>query len=91
MNEVYNDVLGKVLNIKSNNNIAVKVEQGALEVNLKQSRVKRIMWFSVILVDGFTMRPCSYIFYSSMSDDELDDTFTQVEDRLEFLKNLNSK
>lgn len=29
MNEVYNDVLGKVLNIKSNNNIAVKVEQGA--------------------------------------------------------------
>ena len=43
MNEVYNDVLGKVLNIKSNNNIAVKVEQGALEVNLKQSRVKRIM------------------------------------------------
>lgn len=43
------------------------------------------------LVDGFTMRPCSYTFYSSMSDDELDDTFTQVEDRLGFLKNLNSK
>lgn len=91
MNEVYNDVLGKVLNIKSTNNIAVKVEQGALEVNLKQCSVKRIMWFSVFLVDGFTMRPCSYTFYSSMSDNELDDTFTQVEDRLNFLKNLNSK
>ena len=26
-----------------------------------------------------------------MSDDELDDTFTQVEDRLDFLRNLNSK
>ena len=50
-----------------------------------------IMWFSVFLIDGFTMRPCSYTFYSSMSDDELDDTFTQVEGRLNFLKNLNSK
>ena len=49
------------------------------------------MWFSVFLIDGFTMRPCSYTFYSSMSDDELDDTFTQVEGRLNFLKNLNSK
>ena len=91
MNEVYNDVLGKVLNIKSTNNISVKIEQGAFEINLKQSRVKRIMWFSVFLIDGFTMRPCNYTFYSSMSDDELDDTLTQVEDRLDFLKNLNSK
>lgn len=91
MNEVYNDVLGKVLNIKTTNNIVVKVEQGALEVNLKQCNVKRIMWFSVFLIDDFTMRPCCYTFYSSMSDDELDDTFTQVEDRLNFLKNLNSK
>lgn len=91
MNEVYNEILGKVLNIKSNNNIAVKVEQGILEVNLKQSGTKRIMWFSVFLIDDFTMRPCCYTFYSSMSDDELDDTFTQVEDRLDFLKNLNSK
>lgn len=52
MNEVYNDVLGKVLNIKSNNNIAVKVEQGALEVNLKQCSVKRIMsWLMGLLCD----------------------------------------
>ena len=36
MNEVYNDVLGKALNIKSTNKIAVKVEQGALEVNMTQ-------------------------------------------------------
>lgn len=57
MNEVYNDVLGKALSIKSTNNIVVKVEQGALEVNLKQCSVKRIMWFSVFLIDGFTMRP----------------------------------
>lgn len=91
MNEVYNDVLGKALSIKSTNNIVVKVEQGALEVNLKQCSVKRIMWFSVFLIDGFTMSPYSYTFYSSMSDDELDDTFTQVEGRLSFLKNLNSK
>ena len=91
MNEVYNDVLGKALNIKSNNNIAIKVEQGALEVNLKQCGTKRIMWFSVFLIDSFTMRPCCYTFYSSMSDDELDDTFTQVEARFDFLKNLNSK
>lgn len=91
MNEVYNDVLGKALSIKSTYNIVVKVEQGALEVNLKQSSIKRIMWFSVFLIDGFTMRPCSYTFYSSMSDDGLDDTFTQVEGRLGFLKNLNSK
>lgn len=91
MNEVYNDVLGKALNIKSTNKIAVKVEQGALEVNMKQCSVKRIMWFSVFLIDGFTMRPCNYTFYSSMSDDELDDTLTQVEGRLGFLKNLNSK
>ena len=27
----------------------------------------------------------------AMSDDELDDTFTQVEGRLDFLRNLNSK
>ena len=91
MNEVYNEILGKVLNIKSTNKIAVKVEQGALEVNLKQCRLKRIMWFSVFFIDDFTMRPCCYTFYSSMSDDELDDTFTQVEGRLDFLKNLNSK
>lgn len=45
MNEVYNDVLGKALSIKSTNNIVVKVDQGALEVNLKQCSVKRIMWF----------------------------------------------
>lgn len=51
MNEVYNDVLGKALSIKSTNNIVVKVEQGALEVNLKQCSVKRIMWFSVFLMD----------------------------------------
>lgn len=91
MNEVYNEILGKVLNIKSTNKIAVKVEQGTIAVNLKQCSVKRIMWFSVFLIDDFTMRPCCYTFYSSMSDDELDDTFTQVEDRLNFLKNLNPK
>lgn len=91
MNEVYNDILGKILSIKSTNKVAVKVEQGVLDVNLKQCSVKRIMWFSVFLIDDFTMRPCSYTFYSSMSDDELDDTFTQVEGRLGFLKNLNSK
>ena len=91
MNEVYNDILGKILSIKSTNKIAVKVEQGVLEVNLKRCSVKRIMWFSVFLIDDFTMRPCSYTFYSSMSDDELDDTFTQVEGRLDFLRNLNSK
>lgn len=91
MNEVYNEILGKVLNIKSTNKIAVKVEQGALEVNLKQCSLKRIMWFSVFLIDDFTMRPCCYTFYSSMSDDELDDTFAQVTGRLDFLKNLNSK
>lgn len=91
MNEVYNEILGKVLNIKSTNKIAVKVEQGTIDVNLKQCSVKRIMWFSVFLIDDFTMRPCCYTFYSSMSDDELDDTFTQVEGRLDFLKNLNSK
>ena len=55
MNEVYNDVLGKALSIKSTNNIVVKVEQGVLEVNLKQSSIKRIMWFSVFLIDGFTI------------------------------------
>lgn len=78
MNEVYNDVLGKVLNIKSNNNISVKVEQGALEVNLKQCSVKRIMWFSVFLIDGFTMRPCSYTGHSRGLDAALSDTEAKI-------------
>lgn len=49
MNEVYNDVLGKALSIKSTNNIVVKVEQGALEVNLKQCSVVQVMCLVIIV------------------------------------------
>lgn len=40
-------------------------------------------------MDRFTMRIYTYSFNSRMSDDELEDTFTQFVEKLNVLRNLN--
>lgn len=91
MNEVYDDILGQVLRLKSTSKIVVTVEQGTIDLKLMEDSVANIDWFMVGMVDKFTMRPCTFFFYSTMSDDELEDTLTQVIEKLKLLINLNRK
>lgn len=89
MNEVYDDILGKVLRLKSTDKIAIQVEQGKFQLKLINENVGYVCWFVVVVMDAYTMRPYSYMFTSKMSDDELEDTLSQIIEKLNLLRNLN--
>lgn len=84
--EVFDDILKQVLREKATNNIAVEVEQGTIK-----STGCAIWWFLTIVCDSYTKRPYPFFFSSNMSDDELDDTYGQFQEKISLLRNLNTK
>lgn len=89
MNEVYNEIIGKVLKVKTTELIAIHTEKGMFHLKLMDKNVGCIYWFLVMVMDAYTMRPYSFFFTSRMSDDELEDTFAQFQDKINVLRNLN--
>lgn len=90
MNEKYDYVLGIVTNVKSAKMIFVNIEQGVFHVMLGNERIEDVRWFVVCVMDKFTMQMYSYFFTSRMSDDELEDTLMQFNEKLNLLRNLNA-
>lgn len=89
MNDVYDDILGQVLRLKSTDKIAVQVEQGKFQLKVMNENVGYVCWFVVALMDAYTMRPYSYMFTSKMSDDELEDILEQLVEKINLLRNFN--
>ena len=84
--EIFDDILKQVLREKATSKIAIQVEQGTVK-----STGGVIWWFLTIVYDDYTKRPYPFFFSSSMSDDELDDTYGQFQEKISLLRNLNTK
>lgn len=88
MSDVHQEILEQIRKVKSTELIVVKEESCGFPVKLLEASCY-VKCSTVWIMDRFTMRIYTYSFNSRISDDELEDTFTQFVEKLNVVRNLN--
>lgn len=86
MNEVFDEIIGKINKVKTPNGVKVKVEQFCVDVNMGNTR--RVMVCVVLIFSTYTYSPYVFDFNSLMSDDELEEVYDKFSERMIVLRNL---
>lgn len=88
MNEVFDEIIGKINKAKTPKGVKVKSEQFGVNVKLNDENVRMVMVCVVLVFSTYNYAPYTFDFNSSMSDDELEELYDKFKERLMVLKNL---
>lgn len=86
MNEVFDEIIGKINKVRTPNGVKVKMEQFCVEANIGDTR--RAMVCVVLIFSTYTYSPYVFDFNSLMSDDELEEVYDKFSERMMVLRNL---
>nr|DAF60412.1 MAG TPA: hypothetical protein [Siphoviridae sp. ctmHK36] len=88
MNEVFDEIIGKINKAKTPMGVKIKSEQFGVNVKLNEENVRMVMVCVVLVFSTYNYAPYTFDFNSSMSDDELEEVYDKFEERLTVLRNL---
>lgn len=88
MNEVFDEIIGKINKAKTPMGVKIKSEQFGVSVKLNEENVRMFMVCVVLVFSTYNYAPYAFDFNSSMSDDELEEVYDKFEERLTVLRNL---
>lgn len=88
MNEVFDEIIGKINNIKMPKGAKLKMEQLTVNVKMDDGNVRMAMVCVVLVFSTYSYSPYTFDFNSLMSDNELDEVFDKFEERMTVLRNL---
>ena len=88
MNDVFDEIIGKINKAKTPKGVKVKNEQFVVNVKLDEENVRMVMVCVVLVFSTYSYAPYTFDFNSSMSDDELEEVYDKFEERMTVLKNL---
>lgn len=86
MNEVFDEIIGKINKVRTPNGVKVKMEQFCVDANIGDTR--RAMVCVVLIFSTYTYSPYTFDFNSLMSDNELEEVYDKFSERMTVLRNL---
>ena len=87
MNEVFDEIIGKINNVRTPNGVKVKMEQFCVDANIGKD-TRRAMVCVVLVFSTYTYSPYTFDFNSLMSDDELEEVYDKFCERMTVLRNI---
>lgn len=90
MNEVFNEIVGKLINqkIRKPNGVTLSCTQDGVNVKMDDGSARFVMLFVVLVFTPYSYAPETYNFNSCMSDDELEELYDKLEKRMMVLRNM---
>lgn len=88
MNEVFDEIIGRINKAKTPNGVKIKTEQFGVNIKLEGESVRMVMVCVVLVFSTYNYAPYTFDFNSSMSDDELEELYDKFNERLTVLRNL---
>lgn len=91
MNDVFNEIVGKIINkkIKTPKGVTIWGTQDGVNVKMDDGNTRFVMLFVVLVFTKYSYAPETYNFNSCMSDDALEELYGKLEKRMVVLRNLS--